>query len=433
MSFSCPHCHLQNTEIQSAGEIQALGSRYTFKLQTPVDLQRQIVKSDTASFRINDLDIEMPPGRGKLTNVEGMISGILSDLELGLNDRWEQDPETAAKLTPIVDKLKAMTSGESFPFSISLDDPAGNSSVEPSPQDTSSSYTRNTYIRTVEQNESLGLAPAEPHSGTDGSNNPTTQVENTSMNDVDIIEGEIYSLPTPCPGCMQDCEMNIQMVNIPHFKQVIISAITCSACGYRTNDVKTGGKVPDKGTRTILSVEGPEDLKRDILKGESCSLRIPECELQVEPGTMGGRFTTVEGLIVQIRDDLKGAIFDVDDVVGHGGDGMADEKQRSWHQFFGTIDKALRGEVKYTIVMEDPLGGSYVQKLGDGQDDPQVRIEEYERTAEENEDLGIDSMKTVMGEDGEYEKDRRGEVKKTDGEAKEDRGDVADGIERLRI
>ena len=431
MSFSCPHCHLQNTEIQSAREIQGLGTRHLFKLEHAADLQRQIVKSDTAIFKIEDLDIEMPPGRGKLTNIEGMISGILADLELGLDDRLQQDPGTTEKLVPIVEKLRTMATGQSLPFSITLDDPAGNSSIEPSPHDSLSVYTRSTYTRSLEQNKSLGLAA--PEADANGTANTTQLAENTSMDDVDIIEGEIYSLPTPCPGCMRGCEMNIQMVNIPHFKQVIISAITCSACGYRTNDVKTGGAVPDKGTRTILSVEGPEDLRRDILKGESCSLRIPECELQVEPGTMGGRFTTVEGLIVQIRDDLKGAIFDVDDVVGHGGDSMADEKQRSWQQFFGTIDKALTGEVQYTIVMEDPLGGSYVQKLGDGRNDPQVKIEEYERTAEENEDLGIDSMKTIMGENGEYEPDQRSESKDVGNNERDDSGDVTESIERLKI
>ena len=434
MSFSCPHCHLMNTEIQSAGEIQSLGSRHAFKVQSAEHLQRQIVKSDTATFKVEDLEIEMPPGRGKLTNVEGMISGILADLELGLDDRLQQDPETTTKLIPIVEKLKAMTAGQSLPFSITLDDPAGNSSIEPSPRDPSSVYTRSTYVRTSAQNESLGLAPPEPQADTGNSNKATTQpIENTSMDDVDIIEGEIYSLPTPCPGCTQACEMNIQMVNIPHFKQVIISAIACAACGYRTNDVKTGGAVPDKGTRTTLSVAGPADLRRDILKGESCSLRIPECELQVEPGTMGGRFTTVEGLIVQIRDDLKGAIFDVDDVVGRGGDGMAESKARSWQQFFGTIEKALKGEVKYTIVMEDPLGGSYVQKLGDGEHDPQVTIEEYERSAEEDEDLGIESMKTVVGKNGEYERDRGGESKDVDARPDEGGGDVAEGVERMKI
>ena len=434
MSFSCPHCHLENTEIQSAGEIQPLGSRHTFRVERAADLQRQIVKSDTAIFKIEDLEIEMPPGRGKLTDIEGMMSGILADLELSLDNRLQQDPETAAMLLPIVEKLKDMTVGKSYPFTITLDDPAGNSSIEPSPQDSSSAYARSTYVRNTEQNESLGLAPSGPHADADASQITTTQLaENTSMDDVDIIEGEVYSIPTPCPGCMRDCEMNIQMVHIPHFKQVIISAITCSACGYRTNDVKTGGAIPDKGTRTTLCVEGPNDLRRDILKGESCSLRIPECELHVEPGTMGGRFTTVEGLIVQVRDDLKGAIFDVDDVVGHGGDSMAEGKARSWQQFFGTIDKALKGEVKYTIIMEDPLGGSYVQKLGDGVDDPQVKIEEYERSAGEEEDLGIESMKTVMGENGEYERDRRGEGRDADEGGREGDGDVVGGVEKLRI
>jgi hypothetical protein len=43
----------------------------------------------------------------------------------------------------------------------------------------------------------------------------------------------------------------------------------CHDCGYRDNEVKTGGAISDKGRRTILKVEDSEDLSRDILKVRS--------------------------------------------------------------------------------------------------------------------------------------------------------------------
>jgi C4-type Zn-finger protein len=40
----------------------------------------------------------------------------------------------------------------------------------------------------------------------------------------------------------------------------------CAACGYRDNEVKSGGEVSAKGKRITLKVEDVEDLSRDILK-----------------------------------------------------------------------------------------------------------------------------------------------------------------------
>lgn len=40
----------------------------------------------------------------------------------------------------------------------------------------------------------------------------------------------------------------------------------CDRCGYRDNEVKSGGAISEKGKRITLRVEDREDLSRDILK-----------------------------------------------------------------------------------------------------------------------------------------------------------------------
>ena len=40
----------------------------------------------------------------------------------------------------------------------------------------------------------------------------------------------------------------------------------CEYCGYRDNEVKSGGAIADKGKKIILKVEDEEDLSRDLLK-----------------------------------------------------------------------------------------------------------------------------------------------------------------------
>ena len=41
-------------------------------------------------------------------------------------------------------------------------------------------------------------------------------------------------------------------------------------------------------------------------KSETCGLQIPEIELELTSGTLGGRFTTVEGLLTQVYEELAG-------------------------------------------------------------------------------------------------------------------------------
>lgn len=158
----------------------------------------------------------------------------------------------------------------------------------------------------------------------------------------------------------------------------------------RSNEVKTGGEVPEKGRRITVSVENKEDLSRDILKSESCALACPELHLSVEPGTLGGRFTTIEGLLTQVRDDLHSSIFDT----GEGGDSMDAATKDKWDTFFGQLTAAIGGEVKFTIILEDPLASSYVQSFAAPEPDSQMKVEEYERTEEEEESLGLRDMKT---------------------------------------
>ena len=418
MSFYCDHCHFKNTEVQAAGEIQERGSKYSLKMDQLPDMERQIVKSDSATFRIEDLDLEIPAGRGRLTNVEGILADILKDLEDSQKRRKQEDPGLFAKIDVIVQSLLQMMIGHRFPYTITMDDPAGNSWIEPSPLDASGKYSRNEYARTPEQNAALGLGTGESEPEVDNEavaaerkklgmvgDVVPTYVDGAAMDGVDIIDGQMYTLPCHCPGCAKSADMNITMVQIPYFKQVILSAIVCTHCGYRTNDVKTGGEFPVKGQRIWLDVENSTDLSRDILKSETCCLKIPACSVEVQPGTMGGRFTTVEGLLTQIRDDLRGSIFDVDDVDSSGGDSMPNKQKQAWDDFFHKLTQAIRGEMKYTILMEDPLANSYVQSFTAPEPDPQIRTEEYDRTVEEEEDLGLTDMRTHMNADGVYVKE----------------------------
>jgi len=410
MSFDCPHCHFRNAEIQPAGEIQQRGIKYTVRVDDADDLSKQVVKSDTAVFRVEEIDLEIPPGRGQLTNVEGILSMVAQDLEQKQDERREKMPEVAPQIQAVIDTLKQMAAGERLPFKITIDDPAGNSSIEPPNVLSAGKYSRHEYARTAAQNEALGLGDSsgQPQETPLNVEAPATEIrpeykaremypEMPSANkpmvnnvDDDIVENQVYSFPATCPGCTLSCATNMKMVNIPHFKQVILMSTVCDHCGYRSNEVKTGGEVPEKGRRITIDIKNKEDMSRDILKSESCALSCPELNLSVEPGTLGGRFTTVEGLLTQVRDDLRSSIFDV----GDGGDSMDSTSKSKWNVFFEQLGSAIDGNEKFTVILEDPLASSYIQSFTAPEPDPQIKVEDYDRTAEEEEELGLADMKT---------------------------------------
>ncbi|KAK5089425.1 nucleolar zinc-finger protein [Exophiala xenobiotica] len=386
-SFSCDHCGFKNNTVKSAGEIQPKGSKYSFRLQQQADFERQVIRSDHGTFKIEDIDLEMPPAPGQYTTLESMFSKVLTDLRYDQPTRKEQTPEVYQALEGIITKLTSMLEGNGFPISVTLDDISGNSFITPSTDDRGDKYIRTDYVRSHEQNVQLGLAvedDAEP-------------AERDAMADVNIVDGEVYEIPAECPACTKPCTVNMKKVNIPHFKDVIVMATVCEHCGYKTNDIKTGGAVPEKGQKITLRIENEIDLSRDILKSETCELQSSDLGLEVQPGTLGGRFTTVEGLLTQVRDQLHGQIFDdVEDGEGlKPGDSMAGETKTRWDTFFDKLDRALKAEFPFSITLADPLANSFVQKKTDGDaPDPQITIEDYERTEEEMDDLGLNDMKT---------------------------------------
>jgi zinc finger protein len=74
--------------VNFGGEIQEKGERIEFRVTSVEDLNRQIIKSDSASLLIPALQFEIPPGtqRGTISTLEGVLQRAADTLE-------EQQPE----------------------------------------------------------------------------------------------------------------------------------------------------------------------------------------------------------------------------------------------------------------------------------------------------------------------------------------------------
>ncbi|KAF8474601.1 ZPR1 zinc-finger domain-containing protein [Kalaharituber pfeilii] len=419
MSFECPHCGYRNSEIQSAGKIQERGCKYTFRITSKSDLNRQLVKSDTCVSRFPELDLEIPAQRGQLTTIEGLLTNVLDDLSADQPVRKYQDLEAYEKIEAFLDKIRRKLAAEEgsgeLPFTLCLDDPAGNSWVEPQPGDARGKWVRVDYVRTREQNEALGLTNTG-ESGVVPHPEPAQQDGVGAGGPGNITHDEVHTFPATCPSCVRPCNTYMKFVDIPHFKEVVIMSTVCDDCGYKSNEVKTGGAVPPKGIRITLKVEDEEDLKRDILKSETCALTCPELNLDLTPGTLGGRFTTLEGLLTQVYDDLHSRIFaspasiasttsttstGLTNLPEPTSDSLDPASRERWLEFFAALKEAKEGKRKFTLIMEDPMGASYLQNLYAPDPDPAMTIEEYDRTEEQEEELGLKDMKVEgYGETG---------------------------------
>lgn len=66
-----------------------------------------------------------------------------------------------------------------------------------------------------------------------------------------------------------------------------------------------------------------------------------------------------------------------------------------FHRFAETLEEITSGKRSVTMILDDPAGNSYVQALtDDGSLDERLTIERYDRSFEQNEELGLNDMKT---------------------------------------
>lgn len=375
-SFSCPHCKWLNTEIQSAGRIQEQGIRYTLKVRTKQDLNREVVRTDSATTRIPELGFEIPPftQKGTLSTIEGILDRAVAGLEQDQQIRRAIDPQMAEKINEFIQKLNRLKEVEEE-FTLVIEDPSGNSFVEnPVAPQKDEALIVSRFKRTPQQDMQLGIQADD-----------NLDEEPAS----DDMRNEVLVFNTSCPECNAPASTNMKLVQIPHFKEVIIMATVCDSCGHRTNEVKSGGATEEMGTKITLHVTDPSDMTRDVLKSETCAVIIPELEFELGMAAVGGKFTTLEGLLK----DIKDLIVSKNPFIC--GDSSSTDQMQKLSDFGKKIDKIIAGDMMgIHFILDDPAGNSYLQNVYAPDPDPEMTVEKYMRTFEQNEDLGLNDMQT---------------------------------------
>lgn len=161
------------------------------------------------------------------------------------------------------------------------------------------------------------------------------------------------------------------------------------------------------------------------MKSETAGLEIPEIDLVLTHGTLGGRFTTVEGILDQIYDELaeKAFVGDSSEVKERATyaeflTGLKDVRDFTIAHFYHGLEfeclnpfivyQVKNADRPFTIILDDPLANSYIQNLYAPDPDPNMTIEMYDRTFDQNEELGLNDIKVEGYEDPALQKIEEG-------------------------
>lgn len=434
MAFTCPHCGYRSNEVEPGEALSEHGIHFTLTVQTPKDLNRRVIKSNFATIKVPCCGLEIPPKtqKGKLTTVEGFLSTTKENFSTSLKEGLysEMGEEFNSKINELINNLTDALEGKKFPFEFSLDDPSGNSFIEnPYAPQTDPGIKVEYYERTKEMTEEMGYSyenQKEEMKGSTGDKEEKKEAASTITvskkeenqnfvqpsyydkkkdftvyksnseisnhiidftqsieNKENSIKEEALSFPTNCYCCQAPGDMHTCLCTIPFFKEIIISCFKCDKCGYKTTEVKGGGGISEKGAKLTLKVQKEEDLNRDVFKSETSKIVIPEIGFETSDGSMGSMYTTVEGIIDKLTENLTNTPFSA-------GDSCVDN---SIDIFVKKLKELKELKKEFTLIIDDPLANCFIFPIGEPEKDTRLVKEEYERTFEQNEELGINDMK----------------------------------------
>ena len=180
----------------------------------------------------------------------------------------------------------------------------------------------------------------------------------------------------PCPTCKNEGSLKLLSMSseIPYFGEHTQITLSCEHCGMRQTDF-----IPseERGALSFsLSIEKVEHLQARIVRGSSGTVRIPELDLEVSPGTQStGYVSNVEGVVNRFIDIIRMMMRQIRTEIEDGND-EAEQNLDKLFQLEMALMALAKGELLGDLSLEilDPKGHSII-----GHDD----AEKKELSAEE--------------------------------------------------
>lgn len=197
----------------------------------------------------------------------------------------------------------------------------------------------------------------------------------------------------PCPICAVEGKLGMvaNVDEIPYFGEHTQVTVLCHACGWRQTDF-----IPAEGKKAgawSLILDDVTKLRSRVVRSSSCTVKIPELDLEVMPGTNStGYVSNIEGVLNRFVDIINMVRRDVERDLQLDSDDDHEESKNS----LGILDSLLKsieqagGESTFTVEFLDPHGHSMILDTD---------ATERELTAEELEELPIGPDPAVFSPD----------------------------------
>ena len=155
-----------------------------------------------------------------------------------------------------------------------------------------------------------------------------------------------------CPQCHVDGQVSMLSMSseIPYFGEHTQITIICDSCGWKHTDFipSDGDKV---GFWSIL-IDSQEKNSARIIRSSSCTIRIPELDLEVSPGgSSSGYITNIEGVLVRFMDAVRSVIRDLE---------KADPDFLTAQDLLHSLLNTAEGSDVLTLELLDPRGRSQI-------------------------------------------------------------------------
>jgi zinc finger protein len=152
-----------------------------------------------------------------------------------------------------------------------------------------------------------------------------------------------------CPVCNEKkLVLREEELNVPYFGKLYVLSMECAGCGYRKSDIEPAEK--KEPCRYTFELETDKDLDVKVIKSGDATVKIPQI-MTIDPGVVAdGYVTNIEGLLDRVKKMIESSV-----------DGEEDEEMvKKAKVLIKKLSRALAGQEKLKIIIEDPTGHSAI-------------------------------------------------------------------------
>lgn len=173
----------------------------------------------------------------------------------------------------------------------------------------------------------------------------------------------------PCPICSIEGEVKMiaHIDEIPYFGEHTQVTVLCNSCGWRQTDF-----IPAEGKKSgawKLIIDNPEKLLARVVRSSSCTVKIEELDLVVNPGgSSTGYVSNVEGVMNRFVDVINMVLRDVqNEALQHAAEGIDEGIEETMQAIdkletmLSTIESLKKDDSEpITLELLDPNGHSMI-------------------------------------------------------------------------